>query len=1040
MSDERSSLEEHLITAMLMGTRVLPALGGLAFGGPVGGAAGGMAGETLAQGIERYLGRREEFNPASIGINTVLGGVPLGRVAQAGRWARMGREAAKGAGMGVAADVPLQLAETGAWDPRQTLISAGMGAGLGSLGGIARPKARLRAEPAPVDLDFVPSTAPSITQAQAAKGETGQLLLPGANRLWEKVAVLASGSPGSQAWERLGGVTHGGPRALRGRGERASSALLLEDMLQQIAERKGAPNTQFLKQLGQIDKDTRIRATKLLEKLQAGNEKALTFFGKEAGKKLSRSEQGIIKRQIAALTKVKSGLIDPMGPSGKFPGFKNINLPGTRHFNSKAITKLRYRANSDGTQVPNFPTQSELNGLWARGKPWAAFYSTIPEQIEGVVPPQHQIAFLSDNAGYSPQASPREALVHSVFGASRREAGLHTRGTGVETAWVNRRAIESGIVDPMTGGFSKRGHGQGLDDVGEGGWVEIGQDGLKIRNYRENLLERYDTGDGPIVRMTPNLVKKRMEKGEDMVAWVKHIQDEAVTIDTWMASLYGIDASRLQNTQWGRDMYVAMANDIRRKARKAGKTPSEYQAGIWAGVRQNMMEGGETIGGSLRVDYGQRSLLPKLTIAPGAAGKEITTPIRELVDAIGETELGAGGQGVLPLEIPTGVRYMLPDEEQINVGDVTAAGRTPREKGGGLRPGISEVWAKITAPQVLNTLRMQRSRKDTVGLSKSMRTGEDVADAPVMFVALKNRDQRTGKLAHYSERQWEGLPNLKDLLSFLSDQSHRLAGKEGDTVMGVFFEQGRHAVTDRTHPLFRWTTSKHGGRTTADVSKMIPEKPVTTAKEAARHGSGRPPEYELHGFRTGMDTARLNEQFSVWHNEYYQLVQVEDLAVTVNPKNPNRLVVKKNLGTPRFADESRPESTKYGFTKQQSGDFVGWTTDEGLSFARNQPPNTQRVRGELIYDLFGSPTPVDDITSQQLSFLKRNEHLGAGADSVGGDFRGLLQGTDTSRTAIEKQLKEIGYQGYYTDASKTEIVWFGDAVEGWNYPWKPKGY
>ena len=80
-------LRDYLIDALLMTTRVAPAIGGAALLAPTGpgaiagGSVGGMIGETLAQKIEEYLGRREETNPWEIGVSGLTGAIPVGKVA-----------------------------------------------------------------------------------------------------------------------------------------------------------------------------------------------------------------------------------------------------------------------------------------------------------------------------------------------------------------------------------------------------------------------------------------------------------------------------------------------------------------------------------------------------------------------------------------------------------------------------------------------------------------------------------------------------------------------------------------------------------------------------------------------------------------------------------------------------------------------------------------------------------------------------------------------------------------------------------------------
>jgi len=130
-------IRDYLVDALLMGTRVVPAIGGAVLGGGstfglgalAGGAAGGALGESLAQEIERYLGRREALDPKTIALTGALGAIPMGRVAQVGRLGRMAREAAKGGVIGAGSDIAFQATEQDTLRPQldlgRTLLSTG---------------------------------------------------------------------------------------------------------------------------------------------------------------------------------------------------------------------------------------------------------------------------------------------------------------------------------------------------------------------------------------------------------------------------------------------------------------------------------------------------------------------------------------------------------------------------------------------------------------------------------------------------------------------------------------------------------------------------------------------------------------------------------------------------------------------------------------------------------------------------------------------------------------------------------------------------
>ena len=749
-------------------------------------------------------------------------------------------------------------------------------------------------------------------------------------------------------------------------------------------------------------------------------------------KTLTRPEQErvlVLETQIEALTRIgtKTGGVDPLVASGgKFPGFDQVNLPGQRHIDSKELSRLRRKQDAQGNPLltgnlkkdtktiankikggrasvlsfMNIPTTADLDGLMNRGFPWRTFYKTSRQQVGKGVAPAHQVTFLADQAVYSPQASPESALVPAVAGLARREAGLPTSGTGTSDRWADRAAVEANILDPTLGGSALR---------GSGAWQDIGQEGLKIQNYRNNLLETYDIGEGPVTRITPKMKKKRRESGENVEAWEQHVQDEAITIDIWMASLYGIDASLLQNNPVGRELYVAIANDLRKKARAFrkqgpdgkelfpnGVKPSEYQAGVWAGIRQNIVEGGETIGGVLAAKYGQPTVLPKITFNPLPPG-QVRQPVRL---SRGETE----------------ARYMTRDEHHHDLGvphDTTLALREP----GGVDINVGRLIDESTLQTVQDTLSVLQTKQQQgqpVGASFIHRTGEEASDVNAIFVGVKHRTQkgaRAGKLEVSPIIETPGMATEQVLVGHTVDYKQHL--HEPDTVQGVVFTPGRQRINNPR-------LAEHGqivpdGKTTIEVAKMIPN------------------------YRKAVDAARLNEQTAVWENGLKQAIEISDIDVSYDPAYAGQrqvMTVERDLGAPKFADKKQ-QVLGYDL---DAGDFMGWSKDGGVTITTPSsavPPlgqNTARIRGELIYDLYGAPGPQ---TKEQVALLGKNTALGAGVDSVNGDFR-QLQGKP--QATIEKELKALGYQGYYEDANRTTLIWFGEPRKGWNYPWNPKGY
>jgi hypothetical protein len=85
------------------------AIAGGTAGAVAGGAFGGALGETGAQAYEGIRGLRRDYSPKAIGIEALLGGIPLGKSAT------IVRAGLKGAGMNVAGTQMHSKAETGEW-------------------------------------------------------------------------------------------------------------------------------------------------------------------------------------------------------------------------------------------------------------------------------------------------------------------------------------------------------------------------------------------------------------------------------------------------------------------------------------------------------------------------------------------------------------------------------------------------------------------------------------------------------------------------------------------------------------------------------------------------------------------------------------------------------------------------------------------------------------------------------------------------------------------------------------------------------------
>ena len=138
-----------LTPAARVGTPMIGALAGsIAVPGPgtaVGGIGGGIAGEAIAQGIEQFLGHRDEFNPYSKGVAGAISAVPIGKpIAATLRGAPLAHalksqlkgEIGKGTGVGFAGDLGFQLAEKDPDDPLNLTRSALVGLGSGTLAGV----------------------------------------------------------------------------------------------------------------------------------------------------------------------------------------------------------------------------------------------------------------------------------------------------------------------------------------------------------------------------------------------------------------------------------------------------------------------------------------------------------------------------------------------------------------------------------------------------------------------------------------------------------------------------------------------------------------------------------------------------------------------------------------------------------------------------------------------------------------------------------------------------------------------------------------
>jgi len=131
--EDVSLVQRAIPTAM----RIVPTVAGGFVGslaGPAGtiagGAAGGALGEYAAETYEQLTGQREDLNPTQIATQTVLGAIPMGKVAGATIGQIAARRAVQGAGMGGVSAGATEMAETG------ELPSIGNVAAGAALGGV----------------------------------------------------------------------------------------------------------------------------------------------------------------------------------------------------------------------------------------------------------------------------------------------------------------------------------------------------------------------------------------------------------------------------------------------------------------------------------------------------------------------------------------------------------------------------------------------------------------------------------------------------------------------------------------------------------------------------------------------------------------------------------------------------------------------------------------------------------------------------------------------------------------------------------------
>ncbi len=124
-------------TAVTTALRVLPSIAGgvggtlvaPGAGSIIGGGVGAAAGEAAAQGYERYRGLRDFLSPGSVGVEAVLGAVPLGKTAS------LASAAAKGAALSATGAGAHRYVETGELPSvGETGLAGLLGAGFGAGG------------------------------------------------------------------------------------------------------------------------------------------------------------------------------------------------------------------------------------------------------------------------------------------------------------------------------------------------------------------------------------------------------------------------------------------------------------------------------------------------------------------------------------------------------------------------------------------------------------------------------------------------------------------------------------------------------------------------------------------------------------------------------------------------------------------------------------------------------------------------------------------------------------------------------------------
>jgi len=134
-----------------------------------GGAAGAGLGEAAAQRYEHGTGQRESYNLPQIGMQTALGGIPMGRALGSTGLRVMAGRGAQGGLMGGGATVATSLAETGELPSlREVGVGAGLGVGLGGGLGAIEARAFRRASLASLAKE-APSEAVAVPTREAAR-------------------------------------------------------------------------------------------------------------------------------------------------------------------------------------------------------------------------------------------------------------------------------------------------------------------------------------------------------------------------------------------------------------------------------------------------------------------------------------------------------------------------------------------------------------------------------------------------------------------------------------------------------------------------------------------------------------------------------------------------------------------------------------------------------------------------------------------------------------------------------------------------------